>query len=336
VGLGVEEHLGEALAGSVRTLLRLLGSAQPAALARASRARQHVKTLCERMGQPSWQTEIAATLSQLGVMSLPQALVTKYFDGRTLEEDEQAIVDRIPAGSAAALTDLPRLEEVRRILEHVGDRFVADGSSEGRPEGDAIPWGARVLRVVLDFDRLVMQRAAPPDALSVLRVRRGWYDPMILSAFGRMFGELDPASQAVFLTHQDLPPRLILVEAPPAFGGDPPPPGTLRYLSLGELDVVMSGLFPDEGQPERYVRLKELGADGASGRGDAHRRRRTGVREIQLEGLEPGMVVADDVMTNDGRLLLAKGCEVTSALLRAVIGKGGADPMMQVFVVDAG
>lgn len=328
---------GLALAGGVRALLKMLASAQPQAAARAGRVRQLVRPLCERLGGDAGQVEIAAQLSQLGTLSLPAPLVSKLFEGRPLSDEEQAAVDNVPALSAQGLEDMPRLEEVRTILSHVSDRFVADDEDRRRPEGERIPWGARVLKVVLDFDRLTSQRLAGPDAISVLRVRRGWYDPAILSEFALMLGEFDPVRRPTFVRAGMLPKRLVVCQIPPSLHDHPAPTGSLMVLSLDDMRRAVQADSIEGPQPTvAYVRAQDLAVhlgDTEGGRPDNLARRRAGVRQTRIEALEPGMVVADDVMCG-GELLLARGCEVTAELLQAVLAATGVNPTLPVLVVE--
>lgn len=331
--------VGEALAGGVRALMKMLGSAQPQALARAARVRTTVRALCERLGGETGQVEIAAQLSQIGVLSLPAPLVAKMFEGRPLNPDEQAAAYNIPALSADGLEDMPRLEEVRTILSHVADRYAVEEGAPptGRPEGEAIPWGARVLKVALDFDGLTTQRLAGGDAIAVLRVRRGWYDPQILAEFALMLGEFDPARRPTFVRAGMLPKRLVLCEIPASLKDHPAPAGAVMVLSLDDMRRVLSADGAEGATPTvAYLRAQDLAAHlGAAGtdRSTGAGRRRAGVRQTRIEALEPGMVIADDVKCA-GELILARGCEVTAELIDAMSRATGVNPTLPVLVVE--
>ena len=45
-----------------------------------------------------------------------------------------------------------------------------------------IPFGARILKILLDFDALETEGKNKSEALSELKKRSGWYDPEILAA----------------------------------------------------------------------------------------------------------------------------------------------------------
>src|SRR5262249_6532940 len=83
------------------------------------------------------------------------------------------------------LANIPRLEEVRAILRHQQAAFEGAGS----PRGKDIPIGARVLRVVTDFDRLETGGASHDIAIDTLRGRRGVYDREVLDVFVTLQGK---------------------------------------------------------------------------------------------------------------------------------------------------
>jgi hypothetical protein len=127
-----------------------------------------------------WRMEMAAMLSQVGVLTLPPALAARYGDGVELQPEEEALVARLPAVALGLLRDIPRLDEIREVLAHVNDRF--DGPvGEQTSIRDQIPLGARLLRAVLDFDRLCSRGFPTQEAVARLRARTGWYDPDVLS-----------------------------------------------------------------------------------------------------------------------------------------------------------
>jgi hypothetical protein len=52
-----------------------------------------------------------------------------------------------------------------------------------------MPWGARALRIALDFDLLEAGGNPAEQPMAVLRGREGWYDPQILEALAAMRGD---------------------------------------------------------------------------------------------------------------------------------------------------
>jgi response regulator RpfG family c-di-GMP phosphodiesterase len=187
--------LRETLLGSIHTLMEILSLANPPAFGRATRVRQVVSEMINRRGevQDSWQIEVAAMLSQIGCIALAGSTVERLYYGQTLTPDEQAQVDRLPEMAGQLLSHIPRLEPVREILSHQGKHFDGSGVPPGNLQGEAIPWGARALKVILDFDILRSRDLEPAVALEVMRSRTGWYDPALLEDFAKMQVNVTPS-----------------------------------------------------------------------------------------------------------------------------------------------
>jgi response regulator RpfG family c-di-GMP phosphodiesterase len=182
--------LEQTLRGSISMLTEVMSLASPVVFGRATRIKGLARELAEGAGLPNvWQIEVAAMLSQVGSITLPQATLEKLHCGDAMSPDEQQQADRLPAMAHSLLGNIPRLEEIRASLLHQTRRF-APGSGPGAAEltGNAIPVGARVLKIVIDFDVLEARGLSAADALDLMRGRAGWYDPALFSAFASLHG----------------------------------------------------------------------------------------------------------------------------------------------------
>lgn len=175
------ELLQLTLHGSVQALVDVLALSSPVAFGRASRARLLMGELAALIGfRDRWQMEMAAMLSQVGAVTLPPSTAERLATGAPLTPEEEVMVARMPEVACQLLGNIPGLEEIRAILLHSRGRF-AGGEPGQELHGDALPLGARLLRVVLDFDRLRSAGHPAADAVARMRARDGWYDPDILS-----------------------------------------------------------------------------------------------------------------------------------------------------------
>lgn len=176
---GVEQHrlivaerelLEQTLRGCVQALTEVLALASPQAFGRATRVRKLATTLGERIGyKPLWEIEVAAMLAQLGSISLPDAVASKLFAGGMLSPEEAAMVLHTPEVAAKLLDGIPRLEHIREI--------VANSQRPETPKpGEAPSLGARLLRVVMDYDRFEMKGFSKADACATIRARAGSTD----------------------------------------------------------------------------------------------------------------------------------------------------------------
>lgn len=205
--------LEETLHGSVAALVDALSLANPLAFSRATRIRHLVDQLVEACDPPeAWQIEIAAMLSQVAAVVLPEATVDKLHRGLPLDEDERVQVAGLPAVADRILAPIPRLEAVRRIIRDQDLAFEAHQRSKTTLDS-AVSLGARMLRVATDLDTLEAGGVARADALVVLAREDGRYDPELLAALDPLAGpgrELGPRAittdeLSVGLTiHQDV------------------------------------------------------------------------------------------------------------------------------------
>jgi response regulator RpfG family c-di-GMP phosphodiesterase len=181
--------LEQTLRGSIKALVDILSLANPLAFGRATRVRQSVEQLMDHFKiRERWPVEVAAMLSQIGCVTLPAATLDKLHKGETLEKAEQEMVDRMPAVAEKCLSNIPRIDAVREILHQSRVHFARAKQRSDAEIEQEIPWGARALKVALDFDLLESADTAKDHPMAIMRGRKGWYDPEILQAFGAMRG----------------------------------------------------------------------------------------------------------------------------------------------------
>lgn len=176
--------LEETLTGSVQALIEVLALANPVAFGRAGRVRQLMASLGRLIGfRDLWQMEMAAMLSQIGVIMLPGELARRLYDGDALTPAEEESVRRMPREALRVLAGIPRLDEIRGILAAVEIDFADPVAG-----GDALPIGARMLRVILDFDRLLGRGRDGASALAELGAATGRYDPAVIADLATVLG----------------------------------------------------------------------------------------------------------------------------------------------------
>jgi CheY-like chemotaxis protein len=177
--------LEQTLHGSIKTLTDVLSLTHPVAFGRATRVRQHVATLAEKLGLAErWQVEVAAMLSQIGCVTLPPETVNKLHHGGELSEDEQRRVARLPEIVEQLIGNIPRLEVVREIVAN--QNRPTHTSSTG--QASLAVTGAHLLRIATDYDMLESHGSDPARALDTMRGRNGAYDPKLLEAFAAVLG----------------------------------------------------------------------------------------------------------------------------------------------------
>jgi response regulator RpfG family c-di-GMP phosphodiesterase len=176
--------LEETLRGSVDALAEVLALASPAAFGRAGR----VKELAGRLARAAelrnrWEIEVAAMLADIGAVTLPQPTAEKVYTGARLSAAEAAMVERVPEVTRQLLSKIPRLEGVLEIL----DKHRVPPADTATDGWSAIPVGARVLRIAVDYVELESQGALRTVAVGAMR-NRGLYDPPLLDTFAAVIG----------------------------------------------------------------------------------------------------------------------------------------------------
>jgi hypothetical protein len=181
--LAEHELLENTLGGSLKVLSEILALAEPKTFGQAESLRDAIRLLAGSLNvTPTWDLEAAALLSQIGFVTIPPELILKARQGQLLTAREKDVFTRIPAIGSSLLSQIPRLENVARVILYQNKRFDGGGFPEDSVAGESIPLGARMLKILVDLSRVEASGAGRPAALAQLRERPGWYDPRLLDA----------------------------------------------------------------------------------------------------------------------------------------------------------
>jgi hypothetical protein len=182
--------LGQTLRGSIKALIDILSLANPTAFGRATRVRHHVESLATHFGiTERWPVEVAAMLSQIGYVTLPPDTLEKLHNSKALKPAEQEMLDHMPVLIDQCLSNIPRIEPVREILRLYPRRFAESSHDANATAGSDLPWGARALRIALDFDSLQAEGSPAMYPFAIMRGRTGCDDPAMLEAFAKLHGD---------------------------------------------------------------------------------------------------------------------------------------------------
>ena len=177
------ELLEQTLKGAIQTLTELLGLVNPEAFGRCSRIRKRVRSVALHMGLSDlWQYETAAMLSQIGGVVVPEMTLLRMYRGENLSGEESQLFEMHPMVGSDIVAKIPRMEPVARMIGYQEKRFDGSGVPRDPIQGEEIPMGARILKVVLDFDILEAKGWTQERALEDLKGRIGWYDREVLHA----------------------------------------------------------------------------------------------------------------------------------------------------------
>jgi response regulator RpfG family c-di-GMP phosphodiesterase len=173
--------LEQTLQGSVRALMDVLALSSPTMFARTNRVRRLASSMLDLLDAPDrWAIDLAAALGQLGAVSLPPAVTRRIESGLELTSTEKTMVDAVPEVSEQLLSNIPRLEPVRTAIRYATKGYDGSGTPPDGVTGDAIPLGARILRLVHDYDDLTARGTSGQFALNLMQKRASRYDPYLL------------------------------------------------------------------------------------------------------------------------------------------------------------
>ncbi len=212
--------LEQTLKGSIQALTDVLSLASPEAFGRATRIRNLVVALSEKLGVPDlWQAEMAAMLSQIGTVILPQETVGRVYRGEKLTEHEQSMVARIPEVNQDVLGNIPRLDPILDIFTYLTKNFDGTGTPKNKVSGADIPAGARILRVAMRAEELQRLGYAPSRILDDMRVQAGVYDPAVLNVVDQVVDQTGDDTSVRGVTLLELRTGMVLNEEVKAASG---------------------------------------------------------------------------------------------------------------------
>lgn len=207
------ELLDQTLRGAVRMLTDVLSVANPTAFGRASRIGRLVRKLADQLRlEDTWKLDVAAMLSQIGCITVPEEILRRHYAGKELDVRELEIF-RKHAGMAQELMEhIPRLEDIGAIIANQDKRFDGDGEPQNGLAGDAIPLGSRLLKLALDYDTLISGGLSADEALAKIILRdRAWYDPALIFALKQAVAS-DIDYETITIKVDDLKVGLIIAE----------------------------------------------------------------------------------------------------------------------------
>jgi CheY-like chemotaxis protein len=187
-----EKHLLEnTLNATVKVLFDVLGLINPAAQRRAAQIQRYAESAAQalKLLPGMWQYHLAAMISQLGCITLPQDTLARAYGGLTLNEDERRLYESHPQIAGKLLGTIPRLEAVAGMvagqMETPSPDLAAGDPATWKPEkiGAAILWAA------VKFDRHVSQGRIPEQAAQLVNQAAPGLPPVITQAMVKAISE---------------------------------------------------------------------------------------------------------------------------------------------------
>jgi CheY-like chemotaxis protein len=208
---GERELLEKTLMGSIKVLTDVLSAASPETFGRSMRIAHCVRHILKKVTLPSpWSIEAAATLSQLGCITLESDLMHRAYAGTALTEEEQAGFNAHPGAAMELLKNIPRLESTSWIIGQQLKRDIPEAESPFPPlsTGDLMR-AAKVLKLAVAFEQLREKFPAKGAAQLRIRERSKEFDPGMVDTLSDL-QPLEAAKQLRKVSTARLRPGMVL------------------------------------------------------------------------------------------------------------------------------
>jgi response regulator RpfG family c-di-GMP phosphodiesterase len=180
--------LEKTLNGSARMLSDILAMHDAESFGKSQRLREYMKAFAQHLQlKQTWDLELAAMLSQIGSVTIPQALLAKSRSGQVLTPVESDMVRRVPQIGYNLLSNIPRLETVAKTILYQNKNYDGTGFPIDNVVGEDIPIGARILRVLQYLAALEPGEASKAKALANMMRFPGRYDPRVVESVAAVF-----------------------------------------------------------------------------------------------------------------------------------------------------
>ncbi len=178
-----KELLEKTLSGSIRMLTDMLSMTNPLAFSLSARLRlivQHISTAMKL--KDAWLFELAAMLSQVGMVMIPQDVIYRKFSGKELSLEEEKQYAQHPLMARKFLERIPRLEVVGKIVGAQDTPLQRLHPDHSQGEDWIVAMGAHLLYTAKVFDRYLTMRTPVDEAVYQMRKDPKEFMPEVLKA----------------------------------------------------------------------------------------------------------------------------------------------------------
>jgi response regulator RpfG family c-di-GMP phosphodiesterase len=159
-----KQLLEQTLTGSVRLLTEVLTLVAPKIFTRSQQLQAYMLHLARGLGRnDAWRFELAACLSMIGCVGLPDETLSRALAGTPLDDQEARSFAEHPLSTHRLLKKIPHVEDVAEMI-----RLQVDGVGTDELSADVL-LGANMLRVARDVEALVATGATEAEAVKKLQ-----------------------------------------------------------------------------------------------------------------------------------------------------------------------
>ncbi|MBN1501207.1 MAG: response regulator [Spirochaetes bacterium] len=185
-----KDLLSKTLSGSIQVMMDIMVLAKPQVFAKSLRIKNYVGKMLSMIQTPNkWQIEIAAVMSQIGCITIPDEILQKSYKNLPLEPEDRALLMLYTKTSSDIICKIPRLEPVAQIVKYQEKFYDGEGIPNDNIKGNSLPLGSRIIKIATDYDSLLNQNVSHEDAISKMISRTGKYDESILKILNTVISQ---------------------------------------------------------------------------------------------------------------------------------------------------
>ncbi|MDG1139707.1 MAG: response regulator [Opitutales bacterium] len=175
--------LQETLVGAVNALTETLATVKPLFFGRAQRVKRLAGEIARYLHFPHiWQVETAAVFSQLASITLPEEEAENVFQRKRLIPQVEKLVRQSPKVIDHLLGNIPRLEEVREIL----NCLMVSEEPYQTDDKALVLQAYEILRAALDYDYIETEGHDSEISLATLKGAKKTYQPEVVEAMSQL------------------------------------------------------------------------------------------------------------------------------------------------------
>ncbi|QBG35043.1 HD domain-containing phosphohydrolase [Litorilituus sediminis] len=176
--------LNKTLKRTLNVLSEVLTIVNPKIFAHTVQIKKHMLALAKTLNYPvSWSFEPMIQLSQLGYVMFPDNTLNQGESDDTLSLEQRQMIERHPCLAADLIRKIPRMNTIAHTILYQEKCFNGEGVPHDDVKGEDIPYGARMLKIVIDYLRFKRAGSSTNQACLALDEQNQYYDPNILKAF---------------------------------------------------------------------------------------------------------------------------------------------------------
>ncbi len=210
-----KQLLEETLNNSLQVMVDILSMVNPTAFSRSNRIKTLARELAHSVNvKNQWEIDIAAMLSLIGCITVPEETLVKVNKGIPLTAEEANLYQQHPQVAYELVSRIPRLEIVAAIIAQQQKSVEEiDPPNPNDPDSVITAIGAKILKVVIDYDRQLITNHSPQIAFSKLSENSKCYDAEILAALQKLIDIGVEEKVIQVLSVRSLKPGMLLAEA---------------------------------------------------------------------------------------------------------------------------